>query len=293
MMTLRSLLGVAVLGAAGACGAGSQPASAPAPVPDTVVAAERDFAADGVALGIKRSFLKHAAVNAIMLSPDPVNAHERLGKMPDPEPGNKGPKLVWWPLWAGVARSGELGFTTGPFHLDDKPSGHYFTVWKKLPDGSWKWVFDAGVDSDPAGQPPAGTQVGYLALAADGSASPEAAAAEVRAAEEELAQRAATDLSAAYLAYLADDGRVHTHGLKPARGKSAFAPAIAARGSAMEFAYLGGGASQAGDLVWTYGDARWLADGQAKRGHYVRVWQKREAGWRLVFDQVVPYRGKT
>ncbi len=292
-MTLRSLLGVAVLGAAGACGAGSQPAPASAPAPEPVVAAERAFAADGLAFGIKRSFLKHAASNAIMLSPDPVNAHERLGKMPGPEPGKKGPVLVWWPLWAGVSRSGELGFTTGPFHLDDKPTGHYFTIWKKQPDGSWKWVFDAGVDADPAGQPPAGTQVAYLQVTEDGSASPEAAAAEVRAAEDDLARRATSDLSAAYLAYLADDGRVHTHGLKPALGKASFAPALTARGAAMEFAYLGGGASQAGDLVWTYGDARWLADGQPKRGHYVRVWQKHGAGWRLVFDQVVPYRGKT
>ncbi len=143
--------------------------------------------------------------------------------------------------------------------------------------------------ASPAPDSPAG----YLPVAANGSASPQAAAAEVRTSEDDLARRAAVDLSAAYLAYLADDGRVHTHGLKPALGKAAFPAALAARGTAMEFAYLGGGASQAGDLVWTYGDARWQAEGQATRGHYVRIWQKREAGWRLVFDQIVPFRGKT
>jgi ketosteroid isomerase-like protein len=292
MPMLRASL-AAVAMAAGACGAASQNAPAPAPTPEPVVAAERAFAADGLALGIKRSFLKHSTDDAIILQPGPVNAHETMGQMPDPEPGAKLPALVWWPLWAGMARSGELGFTTGPFRFNDKPIGHYFTVWKKQPDGSWKWIFDGGVDADPIGQPGAGSPVGYLAPAPAGSASPRAAAAEVRTSEDDLARRAASDLAAAYLAHLADDARMHTHGLKPALGKAAFPAALAARGAAMEFAYLGGGASQAGDLVWTYGEARWQADGQARRGHYVRVWQKREPGWRLVFDQVVPLRGKT
>jgi ketosteroid isomerase-like protein len=297
------LLAVATLGAVGACaGRSAQPAPSPpdarrapaaAPTPEPVVAAERAFAADGLALGIKRSFLKHSADDAIILQPDPVNAHEAMGQMPDPEPGAKLPQLVWWPLWAGVARSGDLGFTTGPFHFNDKPIGHYFTVWKKQPDGSWKWIFDGGVDADPVGQPAAGAPVGFLPLASHGSASPQAAAAEVRAAEAELARRAASDLSGAYLAYLAEDGRMHTDGLKPAIGRSAFPAALDTRGAAMEFAFLGGGASRAGDLVWTYGDARWSAGGQSRRGHYVRVWQKRGATWRLVFDQIVPYRGKS
>jgi ketosteroid isomerase-like protein len=293
-MTLGALLACAAIGAAGACASrSSQTAAAqaaPAPTPAPVVAAERAFAADGLALGIKKSFIKHSTDDAIILQPGPVKAHETMSKMPDPEPGAKLPQLVWWPLWAGVARSGELGFTTGPFRFNDKPIGHYFTVWKKQPDGSWKWIFDGGVDADPTGQPGPGSRVAYLPLAARGSASPGAAAAEVRAAEDDLARLAASDLPGAYLAYLADDGRMHTDGLEPAIGGSAFPAALNARGAAMEFVYLGGGASRAGDLVWTYGDARWSAGGQPRRGHYVRIWQKREAGWRLVFDQIVPLR---
>jgi ketosteroid isomerase-like protein len=279
------------LAAASACAAsaprgGAQSAATPAPV----VAAERAFAADGLAHGVKASFLAHSAADAIVLGPDPTGAHESLAAMPDVKPGEKRAALVWWPVWAGVSRSGDLGFTTGPFTLDGAPMGHYFTVWKKQPDGAWKWVFDGGVEVDPTGQPPASAPVGYLPLAAAGSASPESAAAEVRAAEDDLARRAARDLGAAYLAYLADDGRLHTAGMPPAVGRAAFAGALSRRGRAIELAYLGGGASRAGDLVWTYGDARWTGDGQPRRGHYVRVWQKRAAGWRVVFDQIVPVR---
>lgn len=264
---------------------------APAATPAPVVAAERAFAADGLARGVKASFLAHSAADAIVLGPGPVNAHESLAAMPDLQPGAKRKALVWWPVWAGVSRSGDLGFTTGPFTIDGAPGGHYFTVWKVQPGGEWKWVFDGGVEVDPTGQPPASAPVGYLPPTAVGSASPETAASEVRAAEAELARRAARDLGAAYLAYLADDGRMHTAGLPPAVGRAAFAAALARRGRTALLAQLGGGAARAGDLVWTYGDARWSADGQARSGHYVRVWQKRAAGWRIVFDQIVPTRG--
>ena len=50
----------------------------------------------------------------------------------------------------------------------------------------------------------------------------------------------------------------------------------------------GGGASEAGDLVWTYGAAAWVADDQPRRGHYVRLWQKQAAGWALVLANLIP-----
>jgi ketosteroid isomerase-like protein len=279
--------------AAFACGGGraaSPPPTGPSidapPTPAAVVAAERAFAADGLARGVKASFLAHSAGDAILIQPDPVNAHEALSKQPDPPPGR--PALEWWPVWAGISRSNDLGFTTGPFAIGGKRRGHYFTVWKKQPDGGWKWVFDGGVDSDPAAEGAAGSPVGYLAPSTAASSSPEAAIAEVRALEEAMARRAATDLAAAYVEVLADDGRVHTPGQPPARDRAAFAAAIAARAPAMTLAPLGGGASAAGDLVWTYGDARW--DGAARSGHVVRVWQNRAGGWRLVFDELLPRR---
>jgi ketosteroid isomerase-like protein len=59
-------------------------------------------------------------------------------------------KLEWHPEQAGVARSGELGYTTGTYtwtfkDSSGKPSsdkGKYLTVWKKQQDGSWKVLLD-------------------------------------------------------------------------------------------------------------------------------------------------------
>ncbi len=59
-------------------------------------------------------------------------------------------KVEWHPHKAGVARSGDLGYTSGTYKLSFKdPSGKtifdngkYLIVWKKQADGSWKVLFD-------------------------------------------------------------------------------------------------------------------------------------------------------
>jgi ketosteroid isomerase-like protein len=58
--------------------------------------------------------------------------------------------LSWHANKAGVARSGELGYTSGTYDFSFKDAsgktiadkGKYLTVWKKEADGSWKVLFD-------------------------------------------------------------------------------------------------------------------------------------------------------
>ena len=110
----------------------------------------------------------------------------------------------------------------------------------------------------------------------------------VRAAEAALARKAATDTRAAYRAALTADARVAGSRAPPATTPTAVDRELSSRAAAIAFSPLGGRASTAGDLVWTYGDARWEKDGGQARGHYVRIWQSRVEGWRLVFDQILP-----
>ncbi len=59
-------------------------------------------------------------------------------------------KLAWQPEKVGVARSGDLGYTSGTYvwtfkDASGKPvsdKGKYLTVWKRQTDGSWKVLFD-------------------------------------------------------------------------------------------------------------------------------------------------------
>jgi ketosteroid isomerase-like protein len=57
--------------------------------------------------------------------------------------------LTWRPNAVGVARSGDLGYTSGLYELRLKSTaggvadnGKYLTIWKKEPDGSWRVLFD-------------------------------------------------------------------------------------------------------------------------------------------------------
>ncbi|MBA4013064.1 MAG: DUF4440 domain-containing protein [Phenylobacterium sp.] len=254
------------------------------PDPSVVVAAERAFAADGLAHGIKRSFLAHSAPDAILFAPDPIKAHDLYG----PRPDKPHPPLVWWPLWAGIARSGDLGFTTGPSTFDGKENGWYFTVWARQEGGGWKWIYDGGSPSAHGAAPPQGSAPTYLTPATGPQASAAAAMSAVQAAETTLAKAAASNSAGAYLAILAPDARVTGSPAVPATTPAAVKTELAARPAAIAFSPLGGRASSGGDLVWTYGDARWTDGRKDRRGHYVRMWQSRADGWRLVFDQILP-----
>lgn len=281
---IRTLSIVVMVAAATPALASAQQAVDPAPV----VAAERAFAADGLATGVDASFLKWSTPDAIMIAGGgPKRAHDILDRDAVFDPA--APSLVWWPNWAGVARSGELGFTTGGVEVGGRRTGHYFTIWKRQSDGGWKWVYDGGTGATAADVPGADTEPLLLPVSAESSASPDAAMTELRAAEARLAAAATADQKAAHLAELADDGRLYVAPLPPAIGAAAFPAALDGWPAAFRFAEpSGGGASDAGDLAWTYGAASWDREGTLRTGWYVHLWQKRPEGWKLAFAQLLP-----
>lgn len=257
--------------------------AAPKVDPAAVVAAERAFAADGLKLGIKASFLKHSAPDAVIFRPQPVNAHAYYEAQ---ESDAGGPPLVWWPLLAGISRAGDFGYTTGPFTYDGKPGGSYFTVWKKQADGGWKWVYDGGPPADMSAAAPQGATPVYLPVSTVKRKYPEAAFGGVKAAEAKLAEAAKRDVKAAYAQALADDARVGGSRAAPLDTPAGHEAELGKRAAQITFTPLGGEAAKSGDLAWTYGAAAW-ADGS---GHYVRIWQLRKAGWRIVYDALLVTR---
>lgn len=250
--------------------------------PAPVVAAERAFAADGKALGVRASFLKHSTSDAIVFAGGVQNAHALYGESP---PDKDGPALAWWPLWAGISRSGDLGFTTGPASADGKAFGYYFTVWSRQADGGWKWIYDGGPASDPAGAAPQGSPVSYLPLATAEAGSADLADRQVAALETAL--NTGPDLTKAYLAVLAADGRLVGSRNPPQNTPEGQARELARRPPDLALKALGVRSSRAGDLAWTWGEAAWSRDGEPRQGHYVRIWQDRAEGWKLVYDALL------
>jgi ketosteroid isomerase-like protein len=266
--------------------------------PKDVAKAERAFAADGAAMGIKQSFLKHMADDAIVFAPDPVNAKQFYGA----QSGQNEPRLVWWPTVAAISRSDDLGFTFGPYELDGKRGGHFFTVWKKQADGSWKWVYDGGQQNDASASPADGKlrtyPIGLPSVSWNaqeslkaGAYNADGATVDIEGLEKDLAQAAKQeDLVYAYDRYLGHDAIVMGSPNRPAMTEDEIEAELKTRPARINFKRLGGGVSQAGDLAWTYGDADWIKAGEKKRAHYVRVWQKRSSGWKIIFDELLEVR---
>lgn len=183
------------------------------PDPGPVVAAERAFAEETGRIGIDRGFLKHATPDAILINAQVARVVDVMDAEAAEQP--PAPSLVWFPIWAGVSRSGDLGFSSGPIEVGGRRGGSYFTVWKRQADGSWKWVYDGGVGASSKDDPGPDSRPVFLPTSTAGAGTAAAAMAEVGHAEAELARLAATDQKAAHLAVFAPDGRLHAAPSRP------------------------------------------------------------------------------
>jgi ketosteroid isomerase-like protein len=152
---------VAVAVLAGCAGAGAS-----ADDFDDLVAAERAFAADAQARGMREAFLAALAEEGVVFSPGPVNGHAVwTARTADAT------KLEWAPEAAEIAASGDLGYTYGPWRLTPPDArapvafGHFLTVWQKQADGHWKALADKGVRHGEVPLPTTVVRRGQLALA--------------------------------------------------------------------------------------------------------------------------------
>jgi ketosteroid isomerase-like protein len=271
-------------------GKGAPPADVAA-----VADAERAFATIAREKGVRDAFVETAAEDALLLRPGPVNAKEFMGK----RPSNAGPLLAWGPSYVELSASGELAWDTGPWSFSPdrtKPAvawGHFATVWRKDPDGVWRWVLDHGHDM-PAAGPDEPLQWGRTSRTAKGAA-PKAAAPDALRSSLGDADRAYGELlakgglAAGLGKFAAADVRVYREGHAPARGAAAHqAFAGEWKGGIASSEPHVGAVSKAGDLGYTYGTIALADTSVSHHGrNYMRVWRNAgPAGWRLALDVV-------
>ena len=252
---------------------------------DPVIAAERAFAARGQEVSVKEAFQEYSADDGIALTADGVrNVKEFIGSWPDV--ANAG-FIMWGPSMAGIAQSGDLGFTTGPASFNKGARfSQYFTVWKKQADGGWKWLMDQG-STPHAVKSEAAQDVFVVPVSTAAPMEPGAALADLQSAEAVLAGMAATD--AAVAERYAAEVRLIGYQPLPVNGLEAARSILAGRAADLRTQHQGGGVSDAGDLGYTYGVATWTQGEKAMRGPYLRVWQRRADGWKVLVENVNPF----
>ena len=250
----------------------------------SLVDAELMFARLSLEHGIRAAFLASFAGDGVVFEPAPI----RLQAAWPTRSSNADPKAVrleWQPAQAGVARSGDMGFTTGPFTLTDtrRPDlvrhGAFFSIWQRDPKGVWRVSIDMGTttpsapDFVPLGAAPRPTY--------DGKAD----AASQRSALLRL-ERRRFDSGAAYAQLLAADARLYREGLLPIAGRAAVSAHVGSHAARIEWLPFEVRIARTGDMAATYGEFH-AGGGTAgeQRGYYVHLWLRDAKGrWRLAYD---------
>ena len=97
--------------------------------------------------GMNHAFLFYVADDGVMLSPNkmPVVGKNKIGDLFQSDDSKT--VFTWNPLYAEVAKSGDLGYTYGIYEIlegESRQKGTYVSVWKKDTTGEWKFVLDSG-----------------------------------------------------------------------------------------------------------------------------------------------------
>lgn len=234
------------------------------------------------------AFLAFIADDGLLFRPGAVNGKKWMLEHPVPA-SDKKPLLAWQPAYAGMAASGDMGFTTGPWESkadvnDEKPSGygHFVTVWKKQPDGAWKFVVDLGISHPQSGGPqtlwqPADTNNKETFKPVD------VASARKSLLDRDQAYEAAglrQGLAKAFATFASPDVRLYRSNNLPYIGREASAEALAKTTGQIKWHAIGSDVSRAGDFGYTHG----IYETTNERGSYVRIWKKQSGEWRIVMD---------
>lgn len=127
---------------------------------EALLETDRAWAAAAEAGDVARitSFWADDAVNYFPGAPV-ARGKEAIGALVRRNRSQPGFSLSWEPVEAVVARSGDLGYTTGTFALSVEDlegllvtrRGHYVCIWTKQADGSWRCAVESSVFGPPSG----------------------------------------------------------------------------------------------------------------------------------------------
>jgi ketosteroid isomerase-like protein len=249
----------------------------------SLVDAERAFAAHSLRETIRAAFLTHLHPRSVMFSPGPVNGIELYTKLPE-----RGGRLAWAPAVVDIAASGDFGYSTGPHQFRataDGPvvrQGYFCSVWVRSATEPWRVLIDLGstqpeplsldvVARDPTPAPAVSAGAG--------------AASSLAEAERRLAGALASDQVAAYRAALAPHARVNRDGAPPAEGREAALTLVTRRGRVSSATPEQTDVAPSGDMGHAYGRLELAgAAADAPPVYYVRVWRHDAEGWKVVLD---------
>lgn len=115
----------------------------------SIMQTDKDFSALSGQKGMRFAFFQYIDTTCVLLRADHdplkgVRAEQFLELINDSLF-----TITWQPETAIISNSNDLGYSYGKYLLQPRDTsaaeqGTYVTIWKKQPDGKWKFVLDSG-----------------------------------------------------------------------------------------------------------------------------------------------------
>jgi hypothetical protein len=245
---------------------------------DSLINAERSFAAYSVAHGMKEAFLKYLDSSSVVFEQGKaVNGIEAWSKK-----GKTAGILNWYPQFAELATSGELGYTSGSWTFQQKSvndsiiaRGGYNSIWLLNKNGEWKNIIDLGVSKTPANS---GNKITKIKAARVTSSNPDINS--LLQSDKAFVKIFNENPQLAYKQFLSGQSILNRNGHLPATTANDQLPVIDATPSTIQFSTSGYSISHSGDLGYVYGSG----SVNGKNFNFLRVWRKEKSGWKIALD---------
>lgn len=118
-----------------------------------LMAKDAEFSSYSAKNGTSEAFINFIADNGVLLRPNhrPIVGKDSVTLILNKKKA-KAISMTWKPLFAEVAKSGELGYTYGTYEMSAtdangqklNDTGTYVSIWQKDASGNWKLALDSG-----------------------------------------------------------------------------------------------------------------------------------------------------
>ncbi|SMC68623.1 hypothetical protein SAMN04488101_102180 [Pedobacter nyackensis] len=254
----------------------------------SLVKAESEFAERFAKSGSKAAYASFAAADGLVFRPNPVNARTFYAGQPDSK------EVSWTPVYAKVSRSGDWGFTTGPYSVKgDQPSyGQFLSIWKVV-DGKWQLAMDLGTTTNKPLN-----QVTPEFIEPKDSYKPKFLNDKVRAAGADIVATTEKTLNttlksygtAAFSGFLNPDARLLFPGYEPIIGKDKIVPFFHGMISKISLKTTKVNKADGGDLAYSYGIATidYKAD-LRESFNYIFIYERQpDHNWNIIVQAFTP-----
>jgi ketosteroid isomerase-like protein len=249
----------------------------------SLIAAEKAYAKLAANKGFREASISVFADDAVIFAPSAVNGKKFWRET------KRDPVITWRPVFASISRSGDLGYTTGPWELRksrgvERPDafGHFVTVWQKDTNGVWKVALDVGLDHP---QPQEMETEIRTYLPNFPVSRRESASADLEKTQHSFAESLKNDEADAITDNASNDIRVYRSGQLPAVGKRADEKLLSEQNAKTTRTPQGTGTSDPIDLAYEYGEFTSEHDKTTEHGIYLCIWQLESDGaWKVALD---------